>query len=115
MHCNIFYFRSRSPYDDYNRDGPPKRNSSPVPIDLDRQCNYCNKELESKAQMEAHVRQRHLEMAFICRLCETGNIHYESDLPSIKDHLKEDHGKDDLDDEAVKDYTRYPKYVKAIF
>ena len=61
--------------------------------------------------MEAHVRQRHLEMAFICRLYETGNIHYEPDLPSIKDHLREDHGKDDLDNEDVKDYTRYPRYV----
>ena len=39
----------------------------------------------------------------------TGNIHYESDLPAIKDHLKEDHGKDGLDNEDVKDYTRYPR------
>ena len=67
--------------------------------------------MESKSIMEAHVRQRHLEMAFICRLCETGNIHYEPDLPSIKDHLREDHSKDDLDNEDVKDYTRYPRLV----
>jgi predicted small metal-binding protein len=114
--------RSRSPYEpDYNRgenrgggNAPPKRDSSPVPIDLDRQCNFCNKEVESKALMEAHVRQRHLEMAFICRPCETGNIHYEPDLPSIKDHLREDHGKDDLDNEDVKDYTRYPRSLMCI-
>ena len=65
--------------------------------------------------MENHVRQRHLEMAFICRLCETGNIHYEPDLPSIKDHLKEDHSKDDLDNEDVKDYTRYPRLVQYFY
>merc|ERR1719433_2470856 len=108
--------RSRSPYNDYNRGGNsvPKRKSSPVPIDLDRQCNFCNKEVESKTLMEAHVRQRHLEMAFICRLCETGNIHYETDLPSIKDHLKEVHGKDELDNEDVKDYTRYPRSLMCI-
>ena len=70
--------------------------------------------MESKSIMEAHVRQRHLEMAFICRLCETGNIHYEPDLPSIKDHLKEDHSKDDLDNEDVKDYTRYPRLVHKL-
>ena len=68
--------------------------------------------METKSIMENHVRQRHLEMAFICRLCETGNIHYEPDLPSIKDHLKEDHSKDDLDNEDVKDYTRYPRLVQ---
>ena len=70
--------------------------------------------MESKSIMEAHVRQRHLEMAFICRLCETGNIHYEHDLPSIKDHLREDHSKDDLDNEDVKDYTRYPRLVQSL-
>ena len=71
--------------------------------------------METKSIMENHVRQRHLEMAFICRLCETGNIHYEPDLPSIKDHLKEDHSKDDLDNEDVKDYTRYPRLVQYFY
>ena len=71
--------------------------------------------METKSIMENHVRQRHLEMAFICRLCETGNIHYEPDLPSIKDHLKEDHSKDDLDNEDVKDYTRYPRLVQNFY
>ena len=71
--------------------------------------------METKSIMENHVRQRHLEMAFICRLCETGNIHYEPDLPSIKDHLKEDHSKDDLDNEDVKDYTRYPRLVQSFY
>jgi len=108
--------RSRSPLEDYQRGAPPpaRRKSSPVNIDMDRQCVFCNKEVESKSLMEAHVRQRHLEMAFICRLCETGNIHYEPDLPSIKDHLNQDHGKDDLDNEDVKDYTRYPRSLMCI-
>lgn len=113
--------RSRTPYDDGFRgdrgagSGPPRRQSSPVNIDLDQHCVFCSKaEMESKSIMEAHVRQRHLEMAFICRLCETGNIHYEPDLPSIKDHLKEDHSKDDLDNEDVKDYTRYPRSLLCI-
>ena len=118
---HVKLFRSRTPYDDGFRgdrgagSGPPRRQSSPVNIDLDQHCVFCSKaEMESKSIMEAHVRQRHLEMAFICRLCETGNIHYEPDLPSIKDHLKEDHSKDDLDNEDVKDYTRYPRLVHKL-
>ena len=115
-------FRSRTPFDDGFRgdrgaaSGPPRRASSPVHIDLDQHCVFCSKaEMETKSIMENHVRQRHLEMAFICRLCETGNIHYEPDLPSIKDHLKEDHSKDDLDNEDVKDYTRYPRLVQYFY
>ena len=124
---HVKLFRSRTPpFDDGFRgdrgadrgagSGPPRRQSSPVHIDLDQHCVFCSKaEMESKSIMENHVRQRHLEMAFICRLCETGNIHYEPDLPSIKDHLKEDHSKDDLDNEDVKDYTRYPRLVQNFY
>lgn len=32
----------------------------------------------------------------------------------MKDHLKEDHDKDDLNDEDVKDFTRYPKSLACI-
>jgi len=112
--------RSRSPHHmdkGYHGQGPPpmpKRKSSPVPIDLERHCVFCCKEVETKSLMDKHVRERHLEMAFICRLCETGNIHYEPDLPSIKDHLKEDHGKEEMDNEDVKDYTRYPRSLMCI-
>lgn len=71
---------------------PPRRKAvavQPVDIDLDKHCVFCCKEMDSSSQMDDHVRQRHLETAFVCRLCDTGNHHYEADLPAIKDHLKE--------------------------
>ena len=27
--------------------------------------------------MDEHIRQRHLDVAFVCRLCDTGDHHYE--------------------------------------
>ena len=112
IYLSIF-LRSRSPK---RAPGSPRVKSEPVEIDLEKHCMFCCKQLESKSHMDEHVRQRHLEMAFVCRLCDTGSLHYEPDLPSIKDHLREDHGKDDddLDDENVKDFTRYPKSLICI-
>ena len=46
----------------------------------------------------------------LMEICETGDkgFHFESDLPSAKDHLKHDHNKDDLDNEDdIMDYFRY--------
>ena len=35
--------------------------------------------------MDEHIRQRHLDVAFVCRLCDTGDHHYE---PGMKIILK---------------------------
>ena len=70
--------------------------------------------MDTQGQMDDHVRQRHLDVAFVCRLCDTGTHHYEPDLPSIKDHLKEDHNKDDLDNEDVMDFVRFPRNLVCI-
>jgi len=105
--------RSRSPFEwSPNRGGnsQPKRESTPPTIDLEKLCPFCPKELDSKALMETHIRQRHLDQCFICRLDD----HYELDLPSMIKYLKEVHGKEDLDDEEIKDYVRYPKSLICI-
>ena len=79
-------------------------------INLETHCVYCCKQVDNKSEMGDHVRKRHLDSSFVCRLCETGDkgFHFESDLPSAKDHLKHDHNKDDLDNEDdIMDYFRY--------
>ena len=81
-------------------------------VDLEKQCSYCSKEIESKSKMDDHVRQRHLDVAFVCRLCDTGNHHYEPDLVAMKIHLKEVHEKED--DEDPMDFVRYPKNLICI-
>ena len=75
---------------------------------------YCCKQIEDKDEMEEHVRKRHLDVAFVCRLCETGSHHFEPDLPSAQAHLKDAHGKDELDLEETMDYFRFPKNLVCI-
>ena len=60
------------------------------------------------------MRQRHLDVAFVCRLCDVGDHHYDPDLPSMKKHLRTEHSKDDLDNEDLMDYVRYPKNLACI-
>jgi len=102
--------RSRSPAE-------RSREVSPVEINLETHCVYCCKQVDNKSEMGDHVRKRHLDSSFVCRLCETGDkgFHFESDLPSAKDHLKHDHNKDDLDNEDdIMDYFRFPKNLYCI-
>ena len=58
--------------------------------------------------MDEHIRQRHLDVAFVCRLCDTGDHHYEPDLVSMKTHLKEAHDKEDLEELDPMDFVVGP-------
>jgi len=83
-------------------------------VNIEHQCSYCSKEIDDKNKMDEHIRQRHLDVAFVCRLCDTGDHHYEPDLVSMKKHLKESHDKEDIDNEDPMDFVRYPKNLICI-
>jgi hypothetical protein len=92
---------------------PPKRKSTPPEVDLEKLCAFCCKEVDGSAAMDEHVRQRHLEAAFVCRLC-SGKTRYDTDLLAVADHLRKEHGKDDVDGDEMKDYVHFPSNLRCI-
>ena len=104
----ILYYRtrSRSPVD-------RSREVSPVEINLETHCVYCCKQVDNPKEMGDHVKKRHADSSFVCRLCD--GI-FEPDLPSAKNHLKRDHDKDEseLGLDQIMDYFRFPKNLSCI-
>jgi hypothetical protein len=86
------------------------RASSPVIIDPEKQCSYCCKQLETRSKIEEHIRNRHLDVTFVCKLCDSGEHHYEPDLRSMKHHLRDKHDKTGDSSE----YIRYPTNLQCI-
>ena len=76
-------------------------------------CPYCCKELDSIGVRESHIKQRHLDAAFVCKLCDTGDHHHEADLPAMKRHLKESHEKSGSVEE-IKDWVRFPRNFRCV-
>ncbi len=72
-------------------------------------CPYCCKELDSKEVRESHIKQRHLDVAFVCKLCEVGDHHHETDLPAMEKHLRSEHDKGSTSISELKEWIRFPR------